>query len=233
MSDQNEECSAKVPLQEETLSSDHGWKTAVMSNDFQWDKQPTLEQEEKSALVEESSSEEEKDESSSSEEKTVPIKEAESSSEEESSSTEEKPQAIPNFYFLAGIDIFPDILFQDKFLKLGCTYDGKYEKQVYFSCDTCFPLKSCDEGVCLGCANRCRQAGHDIDHETLHYGPFYCDFGHSEAGSPDLECDKSSDDESSDDEEKTVNKSSDEESPDDLTPLESQIEQKAFLCSIM
>ena len=102
-------------------------------------------------------------------------------------------------------------LFDNKYEGLGCSYDGKYETQVWFNCETCFPTKN-DLGVCLGCAQECVHKDHYVD-SIIHYGSFFCDIGHGIAGFPDISDIESSDEEEKKDSEEEEKKDSEEEGP--------------------
>ncbi len=115
-------------------------------------------------------------------------------------SCEESPpsrQEIPHIVILSSFDEVGKIFDRPELANLGCSYRGKHERQLWFTCETCFP-DEINKGVCLGCAKQCLLNQHDIDPSSFQYSLFYCDAGHNKAGCPKIEGE--SDDEEEDQE---------------------------------
>lgn len=90
----------------------------------------------------------------------------------------------PDVYINFKVDDYVRTLFKPEYVHIPCTFSGKIERQVYFTCFTCEDMYGDALDVCIGCANRCFQEGHDLDKETFQYGPAYCDKGHMDRGYP-------------------------------------------------
>ena len=98
-------------------------------------------------------------------------------------------QKPPKIFIVTSLDNISSLLERPELANLGCSYRGKYEYQVWFSCDTCFPDDD-NKGVCLGCTKQCLANGHEIDPRAFQYSPFFCDHGHQKAGYPKIDNDE-------------------------------------------
>ena len=87
--------------------------------------------------------------------------------------------------FVLPFKSFTALITRPELNNLGCSYNGKFEYQIWFNCKTCFPMDE-SKGVCLGCAKTCSLAHHEIPLEEFKYNLFYCDLGHTKAGSPEV-----------------------------------------------
>lgn len=136
--------------------------------------------------------------------------------EEEDEVTEQpvicENQPLPRLLILSSLDEVRSIFDRPELANLGCSYRQKYEHQLWFTCETCFP-EEYNTGVCLGCAKQCLINNHEIDPSSFQYSRFFCDKGHQKAGCPKIEGESDEEEEISQQEEEEIPQQEEEEIP--------------------